>query len=172
MSLVPKLKYFLPLALAIFVLDQWTKGWIESFIAYRSAPHPVWGTVFQLANERNPGGMWSIGTQWPHWILLTVRIGAVFVIAYLLAQTPNRDRLTLIALGLVMGGAAGNITDSIRFEYVRDFLRFDFGIPVFHPFPTFNVADSAICIGVGLLAIQMLRAPPEDETGAVTAGGD
>ena len=81
---------------------------------------------------------------------------------WILRSAGERDALAVLALGLVMGGAIGNISDSLRFEYVRDFLRFDFGFPPFDPFPTFNVADSAICVGVSLLALQMLRGEREE----------
>ena len=78
-----------------------------------------------------------------------------------------------VALGLVLGGAVGNIYDSLHYGYVRDFLKFDFGFFLFDPFPTFNVADSGICIGVGLLALQMIRHPdPTKDPRAPTGDGE
>jgi signal peptidase II len=103
--------------------------------------------------------MWSIGTDWNPWILKIVRLAAVCVIFVILQQTPKTDRLGVFALGLVMGGAVGNIHDSLRLHAVRDFLKFDFDFPPFDPFPIFNIADSAICVGVALLAIQMVFQP-------------
>jgi signal peptidase II len=157
-SFARKLLIFAPLAMVIVALDLFTKAWVESRLGY-GAMESVFGTTFQLANHRNTGGMWGVGSDWPRWILPTVRLGALGVIFYLLHHTPARDRLGVIALGLVMGGAIGNIHDSLSLGYVRDFLYFDFDVPVFDPFPTFNVADSAICVGVGLLALQMFRTP-------------
>jgi signal peptidase II len=69
----------------------------------------------------------------------------------------------------VMGGAIGNIYDGFAFEAVRDFLLFDFDFAPFDPFPVFNDADSAICVGVGLLAIGLLmdgRHASRDESSA------
>jgi signal peptidase II len=160
-SFARKLKLFLPLAVVILAADLWTKDWIESRLEYGRL-ESVWGDTFLLANHRNEGGMWGVGQDWPDWILPTVRCAALLVIVYLLRQTPAQDRLGVFALGLVMGGAAGNIHDSLTLGYVRDFLLFDFDVPVFDPFPTFNVADSAICVGVGLLALQMFRAAPQE----------
>lgn len=157
-SFASKLKIFLPLALVILAADLWTKDWIEARLEYGRL-ESVWGDTFLLANHRNEGGMWGIGQDWPSWILPTVRLAALLVILYLLRQTSASDRIGTFALGLVMGGAAGNIHDSLTLGYVRDFLLFDFDVPVFDPFPTFNVADSAICVGVGLLALQMFRSP-------------
>lgn len=156
--LTPKLRIFLPLAIVVFALDLWSKHWVEARLAHGRI-EAVWSDIFFLANHRNEGAMWGVGQDWPSWILPTVRLGALLVILYLLKHTGRDDRIGVTALGLVMGGAAGNIHDSLRLGYVRDFLLFDFDIPVFDPFPTFNVADSAICVGVGLLVLQMFRAP-------------
>ena len=117
----------------------------------------------ELVKHLNPGVMWGIGQEWNPWILRSVRIVAVIVIFFILFKTSSDDRLAVVSLGLVLGGAVGNIYDSLRYGAVRDFLKFDFDFPVFDPFPTFNVADSAICIGVFLLAIQMLFFPPKEE---------
>lgn len=169
MSWGRKLALFGFIAIVIVALDLWTKDWIEARIAYTSS-ESVWGETFKLANHRNWGGMWGVGSDWSPWILRIVRLGAVFVILFLLREA--HDRWFVSALGLVMGGAAGNIHDSLRFGYVRDFLLFDFDIPVFDPFPTFNVADSAICVGVGLLAIHMLLHPAESGSKPLAADRD
>ncbi len=149
-----KLGLFLLIAVVVAALDLWSKEAVFRSIA-RSGPQQVtdW---FSIVAHRNPGGMWGVGQRWNPWILRAVRIAAVLIIFVILANAGPRERLQVFALGLVMGGAVGNIFDSFRFGSVRDFLRFDFGFPPFDPFPTFNVADSAICVGVFLLATQML----------------
>jgi signal peptidase II len=164
MTWTKKLAIFLPIVLVIVGLDLWSKQWVESFLEH-GATHSVWGDVFLLANHRNPGGMWGVGSEWNPWILRAVRLLAVVVILWMLDQAGPRDRFAVVALALVMGGAAGNLYDSFTLGYVRDFLLFDFGVPVFDPFPTFNVADSAICVGVVLLVIQMCISPAPESPG-------
>jgi signal peptidase II len=71
--------------------------------------------------------------------------------------------MTLVALGLVLGGAVGNVYDGFAFGAVRDFVLVDLDIPVFDPFPVFNVADSGICVGVALLATGLAFERPAPE---------
>lgn len=153
-----KILLFASLALAIVALDLWSKHAVFDYLGYRGE-RPVIDGTFWLAHHHNTGGMWGIGQDLHPWVLRTVRLLAVSVIFVILAQTPRGDRWGTGALGLVLGGAAGNIYDSFAFGYVRDFLKFDLGFPPFHPFPTFNVADSAICVGVAMLALQMAFFP-------------
>lgn len=164
-----KLLLFFAVAALVTAADLFSK---HAVFARLPRPHdaiPVVPGVFEIVHHTNRGGMWGVGQDWNPWILRIVRLGAVVVIFVILAQTPAGDRLSVLALGLVMGGAAGNIFDSLRYQHVRDFLRFDFGFPPFDPFPTFNVADSAICVGVGLLAFQMLFFPAAEK--AAETGG-
>ncbi len=149
-----KLLPFVLVAAVVAALDLWSKSYAFRWIA-ENGPRQFtdW---FSIVGHRNPGGMWGVGQGWNPWVLRAVRIAAVVVIFLILANAASRDRLQILALGLVMGGAIGNIYDSLAFGSVRDFLRFDFGFPPFDPFPTFNVADSAICVGVFLLALQMV----------------
>lgn len=151
---------FVLIAVVVLALDLTSKS-----IVFEKLPRPhqrievIDDGVFEIVHHTNTGGMWGVGQGWNPWILRIVRLAAVGVIFIILAQTPTTDRASITALGMVMGGAVGNIFDSLYYEHVRDFLKFDFGFPPFDPFPTFNVADSAICVGVFLLAIQMIFFP-------------
>jgi len=89
-----------------------------------------------------------------------LRAAAAVVVIVMLCGTHPRARTTLVALGLVLGGAVGNVYDGFMLGSVRDFVLVDLDIPVFDPFPVFNVADSAICVGVALLALGMLFERP------------
>ncbi len=80
-----------------------------------------------------------------------------FIYFYVKAQ--REDSLQLVALGLIWGGALGNIYDRFRWGAVVDFL--DFYIGKYH-WPAFNIADIAICVGAGLLAISILRSKPQE----------
>jgi signal peptidase II len=91
-------------------------------------------------------------------VLKVVRPLAVLVIFILLGSIPAGQWSARLALGGILGGALGNIYDSFRYIGVRDFLEVNFDhVPVFNPFPAFNLADSAICVGVAVLALGMLR---------------
>ena len=144
--------------------DLWTKHEVWRRLPSAYDREVVWpdsdgDPIFEIVHHTNTGGMWGVGRDWNPWILRTFRLLSVGVVIWLLFQVPRGDRLSPLALGLVLGGAAGNIYDSLRFGHVRDFLKFDFDVPVFDPFPTFNLADSAITVGVALLAFRMLVPP-------------
>jgi signal peptidase II len=98
-------------------------------------------------------------------LLSIVALGAVAIYAI---SSPANERLSQFALAFILGGAAGNIIDRIRLGYVVDFLD------VFYRgshWPAFNVADSAICAGVGLLLIDTLFRPAKSPAEAGTADG-
>ncbi len=146
-------------AVLVLLLDQATK-----FLALaRLLPgHPVSviDGLFSLTLVLNPGlafGMLGATPAAWRWVVAVLSMGALTVLAVLGARLlPAGGRLTELALGLVFGGAVGNLIDRGRFGAVVDFL--DFYWRGYH-WPAFNVADSAISVGVALLALQMLLAP-------------
>lgn len=166
-----KLTWFLLIGALWCAADLYSKARAVEFLPTEGQQSVVIEDTFWIANHHNTGGMWGVGQEWNPWILRSVRLFAVVVIFVILLQTPAWDRISIVALGLVLGGAVGNIYDSLYYGYVRDFLKFDFGFAPFHPFPTFNVADSGICVGVALLAIQMIRHPDPTKDGAAPADG-
>jgi signal peptidase II len=132
-------------------LDRWTKALVESrFALYESKPLLP---GLALTYVRNPGAAFSLlaGAN-PAWRLpffmgvLFLAVGACF---YLLRQTPLQDRLSRLALGLIVSGAVGNAIDRVRYGEVVDFI--EVGVRSVYTWPVFNVADSAVCVGVGLL---------------------
>jgi signal peptidase II len=78
-----------------------------------------------------------------------VTLAAGIAVFWMLKGTPKADRLSRLALGLVLGGAIGNAIDRLRFMEVVDFI--EVGVRGVYTWPVFNVADSAVCVGVGLL---------------------
>jgi signal peptidase II len=122
---------------------------------------------FKLVWTKNPGvsmGFLSAGSDLERWLLvgLTAAI-SVFVLIWLWREKRRDDA---VALGLVLGGALGNIIDRVRLGYVLDFADLHFGDV--HPFLVFNVGDAAITIGVLLLLVRALltrdrKAPREEE---------
>lgn len=151
-------------AVAVIVLDQLSKAWIIGPVGLPELRHvPVWDPVFALTWVRNFGvsfGLFGDGSA--RWLLTLFSIGVSAVLAVWATRT-NR-RLLISALGLVMGGALGNVIDRIRFGYVVDFLDFSgLGFPW-----VFNIADAAINIGVALLILDALlseRAAKRDAAG-------
>ncbi len=144
--------HFLLLSLIIVALDQWSKWWVERSIeAYHSVE--VIPGFFQLIMAKNTGiafGLFpsrgeALGTA----ILAAFGLLALGLVATLFVRTPAQQPLLLLALALVLGGAIGNLTDRVMLGAVTDFL--DVFVGTRH-FPTFNIADSAISVGIVFLA--------------------
>ncbi|MGV8929198.1 MAG: signal peptidase II [Brevundimonas sp.] len=165
-------------ALIVIVLDQMTKGWIMSGLDLREMGHiQVWPPLFNLTWVENRGvsfGLFGDGSA--RWMLSAFSIAVAGILGWWALKADRRVLIT--AIGLVMGGALGNVIDRIRFGFVVDFLDFSgprFFLPSYLPgflanqqvnFPwIFNVADSAICIGVILLIIDSVRAEQEAKVG-------
>ena len=140
----------LVLALAIFIVDQLVKWVVTGPLALQQAGQIVLLPIFNLTWVENYGvsmGFLTADSAVQRWALvgLTAAIG-IGVAVWLWRET---NRFDVLALGMVLGGAAGNILDRVRFGYVVDFLDLHFG--GFRPFLVFNVADAAITIGVLIL---------------------
>lgn len=136
------------LGLVILILDQLTKQAIRSHFVYSEA-RPVIDGFFNLVYVRNDGAAWNILSG--HGIILILISISVLVLLFIYRRSFLQDqRSHRILLGLLIGGIAGNLVDRIRFGWVTDFLDFQFGS---YHYPSFNVADSAICIAIGLYII-------------------
>jgi signal peptidase II len=148
------------LAAAIFVADQITKYVVLGHLR-PGVPVPVVDGVFSLTLVMNPGlafGMLGDIPESLRWMVGLLSLGALVLLAVLAVRVlPGGGRWARAALGLVVGGAAGNLVDRVRFGAVVDFL--DFYWRAYH-WPAFNVADSAISVGVTLLALRMLVEAP------------
>jgi signal peptidase II len=148
------------LAAVIFVADQVTKYFVLGRLR-PGVPVPVVDGVFSLTLVMNPGlafGMLGDIPESLRWMVGLLSLGALVVLAVLAARVlPSGGRWARVALGLVFGGAAGNLVDRVRFGAVVDFL--DVYWRAYH-WPAFNVADSAISVGVTLLALRMLVETP------------
>lgn len=157
-------------ALIIIVLDQATKAWVMSGLDLREVGQIlVAPSLFNLTWVENRGvsfGLFGDGSA--RWMLSAFSIVVAGILGWWALKADRR--LLITAIGLVMGGAIGNVIDRIRFGYVVDFL--DISGPHFYlgamkiNFPwIFNVADSAICIGVILLIWDSVRAEREAKVG-------
>jgi signal peptidase II len=141
---------FVGIAIAVVIVDQLTKAWLVANVQPGGAIE-VLGDWLRLIHGRNDGGLFGLfgGSAAVLAIASLAVIG--LIIAYHARSKPNV--VLSIALGLLLGGAIGNLLDRIRFGYVIDFV--DAGIGTLR-FYTFNVADSAISIAILLLILLAL----------------
>jgi len=161
-----KLAYLL-FSILVLIIDQATKVW-----ATRSLKpiivHEVIPGFFRLVYATNRGvafSMFADGEFDARWIFATISIlAAVFVLFYLFRISPGKIRLG-ISLSLLLAGIVGNLIDRVRLGEVIDFLGFHWQDK--YSWPIFNLADTAICIGAGLLALDMLL---EEKSGEPKAG--
>jgi signal peptidase II len=139
------------------VLDQWTKVMARDVLRPRGPFNPkvVVQGFFDLRYAENPGVAFSMLQDLPGGRLLLTAlalVALVVVIAYL-RKTPAEATRVHIALGLVGGGAIGNLIDRVMYGKVTDFIVWKKGI---HEWPAFNVADAALCVGVGLILLDWI----------------
>src|SRR6185503_842421 len=135
---------------------------------------PIIPNFFQLVHVRNTGAAFGLGANAASRLVpLLLNAGAIgvfcIVVVYALRSAVS-DRLLQTGLHLILGGAIGNLLDRFRFGYVVDFL--DVYVRLGgreHHWPAFNVADSAICIGIALLFLDMRKKPETETTEAVSA---
>lgn len=155
-SRIRKLRYLL-VSLAVMVLDQWTKWLVETRLPHHTT-QPVIPGFFNLTHVRNTGVAFGLfasdGGGGGSWLLTLLGLGALVAVGVYFWFTPSRDRVLLVALALVVGGAVGNLIDRVASGAVTDFLDVYVGL---HHWPSFNVADSAISIGIVLMAIDSFR---------------
>jgi signal peptidase II len=144
-------------ALAVLVLDQATKAVATARLEPRGSIAIVPG-LFDLTYVRNQGAVFGLfrdlGSPWRSVLLTLVPAAAIAFVLGMARRTDDADRIGRAALALVLGGAVGNLIDRLRFGSVVDFL--DFHVRGHH-WPAFNAADSAICVGIALLILDMSR---------------
>jgi signal peptidase II len=137
----------------VFALDQLAKWIVTGPVHLQGVRQIVLLPIFNLSWTENEGislGLLNAGTEIGRWMLVAVTGAIAIGVAIWLGR--EKQKGDQIALGMVLGGALGNILDRIRFGYVIDFADLHFGD--FRPFLVFNVADAAISIGVVILLLR------------------
>jgi len=151
------------LALMVFVLDQITKAWIDARLPLGTygppGAIPVIDGFFYLVHVGNTGAAWSMFAGKSTFLAL-LAFGTLAAIYFWRRELGLRQRIVQVSFGLLCGGIVGNLVDRLLHGHVIDFLDFHFGSYIY---PTFNIADAGICVGVGIYLIHSLRHPAPEE---------
>jgi signal peptidase II len=140
--------------LIVVFIDQLSKFYIRTHMV-SGASIPVVKDVFHITYVLNPGAAFGLFEHQTIFFLI-VAVGLVVGAIYFYPRIPQQYRLLRFGIGLMVGGAIGNVIDRIKTGYVVDF--FDFRI-----WPVFNIADAAIVCGVGCIVFTMIYLHKEDE---------
>lgn len=160
------------------VLDQLTKAWVVSSIELYRGEVVVVPHLLSIVHARNPGAAFGFLRDSPNarTLFLVMTVVAVGVCADMFRRLPKDDRFVSFTLGLILSGALGNAVDRFRFGYVIDFIRFYTDHPPLqawlverlgtYEYPSFNVADSALVVGVILFFLHYLLLGDREATDA------
>ena len=160
-----ELRDLIPVTIAalIVITDQLTKQWIMANFALHEQQNVIPG-IFNLVYVTNTGAAFGLMAGSKNWLrhlfFVGVAITALIFIIYAYGHLKRQNKIFTYALGLIGGGAIGNLIDRLRFGSVVDFL--DFYLGNYH-WPAFNVADSAITVGVGLFLLGTLLQHREEK---------
>lgn len=150
------------LSLVFVGLDQVTKAMATEHLTYAQ---PVFVTAFfDWTLLHNPGAAFSFLSDqggWQRWFFTAIAAVVSLVLVVWIAKLGVANRWESTALSLVLSGAVGNLIDRVQLGYVVDFISLHYDD---HYWPAFNIADSAICIGVAMLLLDMLRPKSESKS--------
>ncbi|HEV2762893.1 MAG TPA: signal peptidase II [Pyrinomonadaceae bacterium] len=158
---------YLAASLGVYLMDQATKAWAVRRLRLGADVTVVEG-FFRFAYAENPGiafGQLQGGGSFGRWMLVGLATAACVAVLVYFWRTPRSDDRVLGACALLLAGIVGNLTDRVRLGYVVDFIVLHAGS---YHWPTFNVADAAICLGALLLALDIFA---EGRRKAVTRDG-
>jgi signal peptidase II len=140
-------------AFLAYAADQWSKTLIIQHLPLGSSWRPLAGTpileLFAFTHTKNPGAAFGIFPT-GGWFFVVVAIVVSLGIVWYYPRLPRHQWWLFLSLGLQLGGALGNVTDRLRIGVVTDFIHVG-------TFPIFNIADSAIVVGVAILALHLWR---------------
>jgi len=145
----------------VLILDQASKWFMVSWLSLYETVAVI--PFFNLTMAHNSGAAFSFLANaggWQRWFFTVIAIVVSIVIVVWLKRLTADARLEAISISLMLGGAVGNLIDRLMYGYVIDFLDFYNYFGSYH-FPAFNIADSALCIGVTLLIIDTFKNKPE-----------
>lgn len=143
----------LAVASAVVALDQWTKWLVRQAYLREGDGRTLIPDLLNLCYVRNSGAAWGVLSGWQPF-LIVFSLAALALLFWRRHSLLGEIPLRWLVLGLLLGGICGNMIDRVWLRYVVDFI--DFHYRQSH-FPAFNVADSAICVGVGLFILLQWR---------------
>ena len=161
--------YTLWIAVVVFIVDQATKLWSEAVLK-------VEGTVievvpfFNLRLAYNKGAAFSFLADaggWQKWFFALIALGVSVMLIFWLKKLQSNQKLLMLAYNLILAGALGNLFDRLAYGHVIDFLDFYYG--TYH-WPAFNIADVGICVGAGLLILDVFISDSSSTEGEVKHG--
>ena len=153
-----KRKYWVLLIACSWILltDQWTKHVVQQRLPLYQRVEVIQG-FFNVTHVRNSGGAFGIfggdKSGLGGFLFVAVSVVAIGIIIFLFLKVKEGEGHLSLSLSLVLSGDMGNLIDRIRYGEVIDFL--DFYVSSYH-WPAFNIADTAICFGIGLMAVELL----------------
>ncbi|HWG51900.1 MAG TPA: signal peptidase II [Gemmatimonadaceae bacterium] len=152
----PKSRLFWPILIAVVIADRATKRAAVAALSPALVPHDIIGNTVRFTLSYNPAAVFGLSLgPWSRIALIVITLVILAILLRMYAQAAARDRVLAVALGLLCGGALGNLLDRILSPTgVVDFI--DVGVGAVR-FWTFNVADSGITVGAILLAIVLWR---------------
>ena len=155
---------FYLLAAGVLILDHLTKWLVRSGMDLHDAIELI-PNLLRLSYVRNSGVAFGLladfQSAWKPYVLAGMAVVAVVVILVYSSRVPSNRMLLQVALAITMGGILGNFTDRVVHGFVVDFIEFHYKEAFY--WPTFNVADSAISIGIALLLIDTVKNPEMEE---------
>ena len=156
------MKIFLFLTLPLYALDQITKHLVLRFVD-PSEPHHLIPGFFALVHVTNTGAAFGSFRN-NNGFFIALSCVALVVVTVLMLRREPVDPWRRVALGLLLAGVLGNLTDRLLHGHVIDFLLFNLHVPLANPWPAFNVADACICIAVGCFMVYSFRDARGSET--------
>lgn len=144
-----------PLLVASLVLvaDQLTKAWtLRTWTEPNTGDIPIIPGWLDLTYVQNTGVAFGLFQGMPHIFTVTSLLIVIALIVWYTVQRPQPQRWFAPCLGLIVGGALGNVIDRLRFGYVVDFIKTFDG-----RFPVFNIADACVVVGIGIIALFLAR---------------
>lgn len=154
------MKWILFLSLPLYALDQLSKQWVLHNIDLESPQRVIIPGWFDLVSISNNGAAFGSFKNNNAFFIGLSCVALVAVLSLLLRKRSRKDAWRDVSLALLLAGVMGNLTDRLTHGHVVDFLLFDLHVPLAHPWPAFNVADSCICIAVVCFIIHSLRQKP------------
>jgi signal peptidase II len=173
-SQLPKLLRFAIPGVISLIADQASKQWARAALGPEGSGRvkSVIGSALSFHYAENPGIAFSMfrDLRGGRFVLAGLAIVALAMVVRYLRNTEPTQRKLHIALGLIAGGAVGNLIDRLLYARVVDFILVDVGVWPLNPWPVFNVADIVLVVGVGLIALDILTTKREAGQPAATPG--